>query len=100
MKIEYNEIEKSIEIKDNLKTHYFLMRVIMVLNLISAIVNLVNANETGFGFFKILWVFIGVIALIALYIFVVKKSTLEKIPIKKIKKLKEKSVFGKKHFAL
>lgn len=100
MKIKYNEIDKTIEIQDGLKNYSFLVKMLMVLNLISAILNLSDVNETGMGFMEIIWLIMGIICLVVLYIFIVKKSTLEKIPVEKIKKLKEKSIFGKKRFSL
>lgn len=100
MKIKYNEIEKSIEIKDGLKSQYFIMKFLIVVSLINAILNLYNVSETGWGFLQILWLIFGIVFIVFLHYFIMKKSTLEKIPIKKIKKLKEKSVFGRKSFSL
>ncbi|TXD80542.1 hypothetical protein ESY86_20770 [Subsaximicrobium wynnwilliamsii] len=72
----------------------------MILNLISAVFQLINLNETGIGFKEIIFFFTGTISIIILYIFIFKKSTLEKIPINKIERLNEKSIFGKKRFSL
>lgn len=100
MKIKYNEIDKSIEIKDELKSHYTLMKIVMILNLISAVFQLLDINETGIGFVEITFFIIGIISLIILYIFIFKKSTSNKIPIEKIERLTKKSIFGKKQFSL
>ena len=50
MKIKYNEIEKSIEIKDGIKTHYFGIKILMILNLMFAILNLYDVNKTRMEF--------------------------------------------------
>jgi len=100
MKIKYNEIDKSIEIKDGLKYYYFFMKLLMILDLITAILTLYNVKKTGMGFVEIIWLILGIASLIVLYIVIVKKSSLEKIPIGKIKRLKERSIFGRKRFSI
>ena len=100
MKIKYNEIDKSIEIKDGLKYYYFFMKLLMILDLITAILTLYNVKKTGMGFVEIIWLILGIVSLIVLYIVIVKKSSLEKIPIGKIKRLKERSIFGRKRFSI
>lgn len=98
MKIKYNEIEKSIEINDNLKFHYLVMKSIMILNLINAGLNLFLIREAEFGIKEIIWLFLGIISFVILYNFIFIKTTLEVIPIDNIKELKEKSFFGRKQF--
>lgn len=98
MKIKYNEIEKSIEINDNLKFHYLVMKSIMILNLINAGLNLFLIREAEFGIKEIIWLFLGIISFVILYNFIFIKTTLEVIPIDDIKELKEKSFFGRKQF--
>lgn len=72
----------------------------MILNLISAVFQLLDINENGIGFIEIIFFIIGIISLIILYIFIFKKSTSDKIPIEKIERLTKKSIFGKKQFSL
>jgi hypothetical protein len=100
MKINYNELDKSIEIKDGLKSHYFIMKMLMILTILNAILNLYDVKKNELGFMEIIWFILGIISLIILYFFIVKKSTLEKIPIEKIKRLNEKSIFGRKRFSI
>jgi len=100
MKIKYNEIENSIEIKDGLKNQYMLLKFIMALNLLNAGLNLSDVKETGIGFIEIFWMILGILSIFMIYVFITKKSTLENVPIEKIKRLKEKSFFGKKRFSL
>lgn len=100
MKIIYNDEENSIEIKDDLKNSYFLVKSLIVLNLVNAVLRLINIEETGFGFQEILWLIIGLISLIVLYFFLYRKSTADKINLSSIKRLKEKSVLGRKRYSL
>ncbi len=100
MKINYNEIDKSIEIKDGLKSHFFIMKMLMILTLLNVILNLYDVNKNELGFIEIIWFILGIISLVSLNFFIIKKSTLEKIPIEKLKRLNEKSIFGRKRFSI
>jgi len=100
MKVTYNEAEKSIEIKDELKNQYFILKFLMILNLFNALVRLINMDKYDFGFMEILWAVTVIISLIVFYFLIFKKSNAEKISIEKIKRLKEKSFLGRKRFAL
>ncbi len=100
MKINYNEKDKSIEIKDGLKSHFFIMKILMILTILNAILNLYDVNKNELGFMEIIWFILAIISLVILYFFIIKKSTLEKIPIEKIKRLNENSIFGRKRFSI
>ena len=100
MKITYNEKENSLEIKDGIKKQYFILKLLMVLNLINALVRLIDVDKSEFGFIEIIWLVLGIISLILLYFFIFKRSTADKIEIEKIIGLKEKSAFGRKRFYL
>ncbi|WP_322548955.1 hypothetical protein [Flavobacterium psychraquaticum] len=100
MKINYNKTENSIEIKDELKNHYFMLMVVMILNLINAIIRLTKFTKSEFGIEEFFWLAIGIISLISLYLYFFKRSTAEKIKVDEIKKLTEKNVFGNKRFSL
>ena len=100
MNIKYNETNKSIEIKDGIKTHYYVLKIVIGLNLFTAFLNLYNTKDTGFGFIKVLWLVIAIAMLGYLYYFLFKKSDLDSIPVAHIKRLKEKTVIGKKRYSL
>ena len=100
MKVKYNEIEKSLEIKDRVKTDYVVIKFIMILNLLNAVLRLFKINKTGIGLEEIIWFILGIASLIILYLFIFKKSTLEKIPVDEIDQLNEKSIFGKSRFSI
>ncbi|AJR04823.1 hypothetical protein [Siansivirga zeaxanthinifaciens] len=100
MNIKYNEIEKTIEIKDGVKNYYFVMKFLMILNLLNAVLRLLNLKKTGIGFQEIIWFTLGIASLIILYLFIFKRTTTEKIPITEICKLKEKSILGRSRFSI
>ena len=100
MKIKYNEADKSIEIKDGLRNNVFLIKFLMILNLANSVLNLSDLNSDNFSFIKIIWAILGLISIMVLYNLIVKKSTSEKVPIDKIKGLKERVFMGRKKYFL
>lgn len=100
MTINYNEADKSIEITDGIKTYSVLMKLSMSLTLLNAILNLYDVYKTGLGFTEIVWIILGIASILILFRLFYKKSTLEKIPIEKIERIKEKSVFGRRRFSI
>lgn len=67
MKIKYNEKEHSIEVNDDTKTHYFLMKTIMILNLANSILRLLDLKKNGMGILELFWIILGITSLVALY---------------------------------
>ena len=101
MKIKYNEIEKTIEINDDLKNHYFSMKILMTLNSLSLVSSLLNVYKTGIvGFQEIIWFTLGIASLIILYQLIFKRITKEKISIAEISGLEEKSILGRSRFSI
>jgi hypothetical protein len=100
MKIKYNENEHVIEVNDDTKTHYFLMKTIMILNLANSILRLLDLKKNGMGILELFWLILGITSLVALYFYFYKNSTLEKIPIESIKQLKEKKILGRNSYAI
>lgn len=100
MKVTYNEEEKIVEIKDRLKTSYFMLRIILLLNILNASINLYNMNDRELDGIGFIWVFVGILSAGILTYGLLKKTTLEKIPLNQIQRLKEKQFFGKKRFSL
>lgn len=97
MNINYNESNKSIEIKDGLKNYVFLLNFLMILNLLNAILNLSDI-EASFGFMKMIWLVLGVVSIVILYNSIFKKSTREKIPVNQIKALNQRIFLGRKKY--
>lgn len=100
MKITYNETEKCVEIKDGLKNHFLLMKVLMILNLANSILNLSDVNINNFRFINLVWAILGTISILVLYKFIVKKTSAEKVAVDQIKGLKERIFMGRKKYFL
>ena len=97
MSVTYNEVAKAIEIKDGLKSHQFLMKFLMIILLINAILNLSN-DKIAFGFMKVLWLVLGMFAVVILHKYIFKKTGSEKIPADQIKGLSESVFLGRKKY--
>ncbi|MBT8314423.1 MAG: hypothetical protein KJP26_08170 [Maribacter sp.] len=100
MNIKYNEKEQAIEIKDGLKAPYTILKILMIMNILNAILNLYNTREEQLGWMGYVWIVLGVLSFVILLYLIFKKSTQDKIPLNDITGLREKSVFGRKRFSL
>jgi hypothetical protein len=98
MKITYNETEKCVEIKDGLKNHFLLMKALMILNLANSILNLSDVRMDNFRFINVVWAILGIISILVLYNFIVKKTAAEKLPVDQIKGLNERTFMGRKKY--
>ena len=101
MKIKFNDIEKSIEIKDGLKTQYLMIKMMMIITLLNSIlfpVFVLDKKESEW--LRFTWVISGLTCLIMLIYLVMKKSTSEKLNLSQINSLTEKQIFGRKRFSL
>ena len=100
MKITYNEAERCVEIKDGLKNHFLLMKALMILNLANSILNLSDVRMDNFRFINVVWAILGIISILVLYKFIVKKTAAVKLPIDQIKGLNERIFMGRKKYFL
>ena len=101
MKIEFNEDEKSIVIKDGLKTQYLMIRIMLIFTLINAIVfSLFVLDKKQLEWMGFIWIIIGLVSMTILIYQVLKKSTSEKLNLSEISSLSEKQVLGRKRFSL
>jgi predicted ferric reductase len=100
MDINFNQKDKTIDIKDGLKSQYFMIKALMILNLVNALLNVSYISEDGIGFMQIIWLILGIVSIVVLYFYFFKKSSQEKIEIKTIERLTEKTVFGSKRLSL
>ena len=98
MNITYNEQDKTINVKDGLKSHLFLMKFLMVITLINAVVNVYDLNTMNFTFVTALWLVLGVGAALFLYHFTVRRSGLEKISGYQIQGIGERTFSGRKKY--
>ena len=100
MKFHYNTQEQAIVIQDGLKNHHFLLKLLMILNLLNAVLNVSTFSISSIGFMQLVWLFLGLVSVVVLYNLTVKNTTSEKIPVSAIKGIKEYSFFGKKRLAI
>lgn len=100
MKLHYNTQEQTLVIQDGLKNHHFLLKLLMILNLLNAILNVSTFSISTMGFMQLVWLFLGLVSIVVLYNLTMKNTTSEKIPVSAIKGLKEYSFFGKKRLAI
>jgi len=100
MKITFDEHEKSIEIKDGLKTQYFILNFILALNIFNAIMNLYNMDDKQLNWIGFIWIFVGAISFGVLIYAILKKTAVEKIPVEQISRLREKKFLGRKRFSI
>ncbi|MDF0706035.1 hypothetical protein [Flagellimonas okinawensis] len=100
MKVNYNTSDKTIEIEDGLKTHYLVLKMLMILNLGNAALNLYDINKKEIGFIEIVWIVVGLISLVLLYFFIFKKSTQNKLAVTSIERLDTTSLFGRNIFSI
>jgi hypothetical protein len=100
MKVKYNEKEKSIEIKDGLKAPYLILKILMILNIITASGYIYNTYEGKLGLLGNIYIVLGILSFGVLLYIIFKKSTQEKIPLNDITRLREKSIFGRSRFSL
>lgn len=98
MNITYNDQDKTINVKDGLKSHLFLMKFLMIVTLINSVVNVYDLNSMNFTYVSALWIVLGIVAALFLYNFTVKKSGLEKIPAYQIQGLGERVFSGRKKY--
>ena len=100
MNIKVNEIEKTITITDDLKSHYLMLTIICVLNLFSAVIQLLDRSKTDIVGKDIIFIVLGSGSIILLDIILFKKTTLNNIPIDAIERLSDKKMFWKKQYGI
>lgn len=96
MKLHYSTQDETLVIQDGLKNHHFLLKLLMILNLLNTVLNVSTFSISSIGFMQLVWLFLGLVSIVVLYNLTVKNTTSEKIPVSAIKGLKGYSFFGKK----
>jgi len=101
MKITYNELEKSIEIKDGLKKQHLIMKSSFIYILATCILFLVFImDEKQVAWIGFIWILLG-LASIGIFVYqILTKSAAEKLNVSEIRHLTEKQVFGKEKLQL
>ena len=99
MKLSYDKSENAIKIADDIKHYYVVYKILIVLNLSNAILQLAKPHKE-FGIQEIFWLVLGVLSLILFYVYFFKKSTAETLKIDNIKSFEKNSIFGKGKYRL
>ncbi|WP_158730381.1 MULTISPECIES: hypothetical protein [unclassified Flavobacterium] len=98
MKFKYNEASASLEIKDGLKNHFLIVRLLLIVTFVNVLLNLSNA-QVEFGLMKLIWLLIGMAAAVGLRHYFMKKTGADTILFDQIAGIKEREVKGiKKYF--
>lgn len=102
MEIYFNNEEESVEIKDGLKTSYFFLNFLMILNLVSSVINLINTlkGNEKFSLMIPFWILIGIVSMYVLFYINFRKTSTAKIKFDEIDSLKSKRVFGYTKYSL
>lgn len=100
MKFNYLEEENSIEIKDDLKSHYFALKAIFVIVIPSQILQLLNYKDKPIDGLFFIFAFLTVImAMLFLYI-QLKKTTKSKFELSEIESIKGKFYTARRSYKL
>jgi 3-hydroxy-3-methylglutaryl CoA synthase len=77
-----------------------MLTIICVLNLFSAVIQLLDRSKTDIVGKDIIFIVIGSGSIILMYIILLKKTTLNNIPIDAIERLSDKKMFWKKQYGI
>lgn len=101
MKINYNESDQSIEIKDGSKTQYWIIISGTLFNIINAILFPVFILDTKqMEWLSFIWITIGLASLVLLIYLLLKKSASERLKLSEISSLSETQFFGRKMLSI
>ena len=101
MIINFNETEKTIEIKDGLKKQYLLMNISLIFTLVNSVLfPLFVLDEKQMEWMGFIWIILGIFSIVLFIYKILKKTASEKLNISEISSLTEKQVFGRKRFSL
>jgi len=100
MNIKFNKEKNSLVIKDDLKMYFVILKLIFVLNLVSALLNIYKNYNSGIeNELNWLQLILGIVSVGALF-FLYTRSTKEVIPVNEISFLFRKAYFGSDKYFL
>ena len=100
MKINYNESEKTIEIKDGLKNQYLVIHLCLIFTFVNSVIQTLNLDKKQMEWIGFIWIFLGLLSVALLTYQILKKTATEKLNVSEISSLVEKDVFGRKRISL
>jgi hypothetical protein len=98
MKMRFDRDNRTLEVKDDLKMHFMLLRFIFAINIFNALLRMYNNYLSGIQNEPVI-IILGVISVIAL-LFMRSRSTQEMIPLDEIEFLQEKKILGRNRYSL
>ena len=100
MKINYNESENTIEIKDGLKNQYLVIHLCLIFTFVNSVIQTLNLDKKQMEWIGFIWIFLGLLSVALLTYQILKKTATEKLNVSEISSLVEKDVFGRKRISL
>ena len=100
MKINYNESEKTIEIKDGLKNQYLVIHLCLIFTFVNSVIQTLTLDKKQMEWTGFIWIFLGLLSVALLTYQILKKTASEKLNVSEISSLVEKDVFGRKRISL
>lgn len=101
MKLKFNESDKTIEIKDGIKTQFFLVKTTLLFTVLNSVLFPVFVlNNKQFESFGFIWIILGISSITLLIYQFLKKSTSEKLKLSEISAFTERQILGRNRFSL
>ncbi len=86
-------VEDKLYIKDEVKSHTTVMRMLIVVQFIACGLKLVNSNKTGFDFVSLIWVLLSLIFTWFAYLYFYKYTQQSVFVSNEIREIKIKKIF-------
>lgn len=100
MKVYYDEASRLVKIKDSLKSSYMVIKFLMIVNIFNGIAFTMGINRETSDSFKYIWIFLGTVSVVVLFILIFKKTSANSIALHDIEALRQKSILGQKRLSL
>ena len=100
MKINYNEKEKIIEIKDGLKNQYVVIYLGLIFTFVNSVIQTLMLDKKQMQWIAFIWIILGILSIVLLTYQILKKTASEKLNLSEISSLVEKDFFGRKRISL
>ena len=86
-------VEDKLYIKDEIKSHFFMMQFLIVIQYFSFTLNFSKGIKNGFDFVSLIWVLLGLIFIWFAYLYFYKYTKQSVFVIDEIKEIKIKKIF-------
>jgi hypothetical protein len=100
MLIQYDENTNTIFLHDGYKVQHRMLLALIIIKAINGAINGFFNRLDNLEVISFFWLLIFVVSLVVLFYHLLKKSAKSKIPVLEVKKLKVKTRWGKKKYAL